>query len=94
MSKQITTCNVRDQHSASQNNKLFVELHERVTNAFTDEEIADLTMMARSTYNKVKLGYFPAYDYRIKALQELVDLHEEVRVNEAVMINYSYMSEE
>ena len=74
--KQITTCNVRDQHSASQNNKIFVKLHERVTNAFTDEEIADLIMMARSTYNKVKLGYFPAYDHRIKALRELVDLHE------------------
>ena len=76
MSKQITTCNVRDQHSASYNNKLFVQLHQRVTDAFTDEEIADLTMMARSTYNKVKLGYFPAYDYRVEALRELVELHE------------------
>ena len=77
MAKQITTCNVRDQHSASMNNKTFVKLHERVTNAFTDEEIADLTMMARSTYNKVKLGYFPAYNHRIEALRKLVDLHEE-----------------
>jgi hypothetical protein len=51
-------------------------LHQRVTDAFTDEEIADLTMMARSTYNKVKLGYFPAYDYRVEALRELVELHE------------------
>ena len=76
MSKQITTCNVRDQHSASMNNKIFVKLHERVTDAFTDHEIADLIMMARSTYNKVKLGYFPAYNHRIEALRELVDLHE------------------
>ena len=76
MSKQITTCNVRDQHSSSHNNKLFVRLHERVTNAFTDEEIADLIMMARSRYGKVKLGYYPAYDYRVEALRELVELHE------------------
>ena len=82
MSTQITTCNVRDQHSSSPNNKIFVKLHERVANAFTEEEIADLTMMARSTYNKVKLGYYPAYDYRVKALRELVELHEAVHQHE------------
>ena len=76
MAKQIGNYNVRDQHSASLNNKIFVKLHERVADAFTDEEIADLILMPRSTYNKVKLGYFPAYDHRIAALRELVVLHE------------------
>lgn len=68
------TCNVRDQHSASANNKLFVRLHNKINQDFTCDEIADETGMARSTYGKVKLGYYPAYDHRVKALKELVVL--------------------
>ena len=67
-----TTCNVRDQHSASANNKLFVRLHNKINEDFTEVEIADETGMARSTYGKVKLGYYPAYDHRLKALKDLV----------------------
>jgi len=66
------TCNVRDQHSASTNNKRFVALHHIINKDFIGDEIADEVGMARSTYGKVKLGYYPAYDYRLKALKDLV----------------------
>ena len=66
------TCNVRDQHSTSINNKRFVKLHNKICQDFTHTEIADVTGIARSTYCKIKLGYYPAYDYRLKALNDLV----------------------
>lgn len=65
--------NVRDQHSASTNNKKFVKLHEMLTERFSDEEIAKAAGIAQSTYGKVKLGYYPAYDYRIEALRNVVN---------------------
>lgn len=67
-----SSCNVRDQHSASANNKRFVKLHEKISQDFTHSEIAEGTGIACSTYCKIKLGYYPAYDYRIKALRDLV----------------------
>lgn len=65
--------NVRDQHSNNHANKLFLKLHNIASDVFTDAQIAKATGIAHSTYGKIKLGYYPAYDYRIKALQTFVD---------------------
>lgn len=71
--KYKVACNVRDQHSASTRNKKFVAMHNTLTEFYTDAEIAQAAGIAKSTYGKVKLGYYPAYSYRIKALQGVID---------------------